>query len=51
MELSIKGALFSFGEYIQTLIFSIYNINEAIIQTQIYFFSPLLNKQAVLGGK
>ena len=35
MELSIKRVLFGFGEYIQTQIFDVYNINEVIIQTRI----------------
>ena len=34
----IKGPLCSFGGEIQTLTFDIYNINEVIIQTQIFFF-------------
>ena len=36
----IKGALWSFGEEIQTQIFHIYNMNEVIIQTQKYLCFP-----------
>ena len=46
-----KGALRSFGEEIQTQTFNIYNINEAVMQTQKYVLLLRLNKQAALRGK
>lgn len=42
--LTLKEALWSFGGDVQTPNFSIYNINELILQTHCYF---LVNKQAV----
>lgn len=37
---SLKGALHSFVEEIQTQNFDTYNISEAIIQPQTFFFLP-----------
>ena len=47
----LKWAPCSSGEEIQTQNFCMYNINDIIMQTQMYSFFPLLNKQAVLRGK
>lgn len=43
-----KGALCSLEVEVQCQKFNIYNINEAITQTEKYLYFPLLNKQAVL---